>query len=96
MKRFIAEHIDAASCDDRAFTECMRAQAVKRHDELPCSKYMVYRQCGSHVQCEMAVGSLEEADFVIEGLAAASDACWVEKCIGGEWVTVRSSKVAHP
>lgn len=55
-------------------------------------KYVIFLEREGHAQCDDAVDSMREADFIIESHAGNFDACWVEKCVGGEWVTVKIAK----
>ena len=93
MKRFLDEKHVRASCTDQAYSECMRANAGfidACNGDLPCNKYVVYLKSGSHIWCDESVNSLQEADFIAEGNSGRCDMCWIEKCVGGEWVTVKT------
>ncbi|HYD68370.1 hypothetical protein [Azospirillum sp.] len=95
MEKYLKGSRSKLSCDCILIVDCMKnnsdAFAVSEGGR-PCGKYVIFLEREGGVQCDDAVNSIQEADFIIESHAGNFDACWIEKCVGGEWVTVKIAK----
>lgn len=95
MEKYLKGNCSKLLCSGLLLMDCVENNfgAFTVNDgSLPCGKYVIFLEREGSTQCDDVVSSIREADFIIESHAGNFDACWVEKCVGGEWVTVKIAK----
>ncbi|HYH20207.1 MAG TPA: hypothetical protein VD995_16470 [Azospirillum sp.] len=92
MEKYLKGNCPKPSCDCLLIMDFVKNTSgtfAASDSGFPCGKYVIFLEREGNTQCDDAVNSIQEASFIIESHAGNFDACWVEKCVGGEWVTVK-------